>query len=132
MYCGNNKLSKDLLSGIKKLGTRYDCLRRGFGAGYNSKKNVDSYGDNYEPLTEDKFYCGKQKLLSNSYSRFGTLADCFRRGYGLGLKKKFLNKNSVSKSKKKSRKKSKKKSKKKSRKKSRKKSKKKSRKKSRK
>ena len=61
--CSNNKLAKDVLSGLKRTGTRYECLRKGFGEGYyNGKSDVD-YTEEYEPITIDKFYCGTKLKL---------------------------------------------------------------------
>ena len=130
--CSNNKLAKDVLSGLKRIGTRYECLRKGFGQGYYNGKSDTDYTEVYEPITIDKFYCGTKLKLPKKYNRFGTLPDCLRKGWTIGIQKKQREskKKSTRKSKKKSTKKSKRKSKKKStKKKSTKKSKKKSKKK---
>ena len=35
MYCGNNRLNSSLLNGTVRLGTRYDCLKKGIMTGLN-------------------------------------------------------------------------------------------------
>ena len=104
--CSNNKLAKDVLSGLKRIGTRYECLRKGFGEGYyNGKSDVD-YTQVYEPITIDKFYCGTKLKLPKTYNRFGTLPDCLRKGWTIGIqqKQRESKKKSTKKSKKKRRK----------------------------
>ena len=115
--CSNNKLAKDVLSGLKRIGTRYECLRKGFGEGYYNGKSDTDYTEVYEPITIDKFYCGTKLKLPKKYNRFGTLPDCLRKGWTIGMqkkqkesKKKSIRKKSTKKSKKKSIKKSKRKS----------------------
>ena len=85
MYCGNNRLYRDLLNGSAYIGTRYKCLQRGIGIGRTLPYDP-RYLDDYAPIFEDKIYCGNSDLLPDEYSRFGTLYDCHRRGVSIGKK----------------------------------------------
>lgn len=83
MYCGNNALDEKLLSGELALGTRYECMKRGVGAGLNAPARRRGA---YQKLVEDKFYCGNKNILPAGYDRFGTLPDCVSKGFGVGQK----------------------------------------------
>ena len=85
IYCGNNLLNSELVSGEKKLGTRYGCMQKGIGAGLYSK-NTEKYNQNYEPIDKRKFYCGNKEILPTGYSDFGNLNQCFSKGFVLGQK----------------------------------------------
>jgi len=86
-YCGNNLLHPQLLDGTKQIGTRYDCMRKGYGKGYHSP--IDPlYNQPYSPIDGRKFYCGKKNILPEEYHDFGTLHICFLKGFGAGKKKK--------------------------------------------
>ena len=86
-YCGNNALHPSLTDGSQQLGTRYDCMRKGFGKGYHSPPDP-SYNQPYAPIDVRKFYCGKNAILPAGYHDFGTLHICFLKGFGAGKKKK--------------------------------------------
>ena len=83
IYCGNNRLSPELVSGEKVLGSRYKCMKRGIGVGLNLPYDPD-YAGGYEPISEEKFYCGDKDQLPQGYMRFGTLPQCQGKGVGLG------------------------------------------------
>lgn len=87
MYCGNNRKHKDVLSGEKKIGSRYDCFRKGVGIGLNLPLDPD-YDGEYEPIDKRKIYCGKNKKLPPGYSYLGNPSICLRKGVGVGKKKK--------------------------------------------
>jgi hypothetical protein len=83
IYCGNNSLDRDLLSGNQLLGTRYGCLRKGIGKGMNSPYDVKYTGD-YFPIDQRKIYCGNQNELPNGYDIMGNLPQCLQKGIGIG------------------------------------------------
>ena len=85
MYCGNNRVNEGLLNGSKTLGTRYTCLKRGIGIGLHLPYDRE-YNGNYEPLYDEKIYCGNQENLPAGYDRFGSLSQCQARGVGVGKK----------------------------------------------
>lgn len=87
VYCGNNRLSRDVQSGRHVIGTRHRCLKKGFGTGYHIVPPNRSFTLPYEPLTVDQFYCGNRNVLPDGYERFGTLPQCFNRGVGVGMRK---------------------------------------------
>lgn len=87
IYCGNNRLHPDVTSGAKTIGSRYSCLRLGFGRAMNEPVNF-SYAGPYRSIDNRKFYCGNKNQLPVGYSDFGTLSQCLQKGYGAGKKKK--------------------------------------------
>ena len=89
LYCGNNMLDIEVVNGNKVIGTRNKCLRMGFGAGYHSQINPN-YRDDYEPIDRRKFYCGDKEYLPNGYDAIGNLPICLRKGYGIGVRTKYL------------------------------------------
>lgn len=88
IYCGNNRNNKNIISGEKKIGTRYSCLKSGFGLGYY-KIPINSYENKYVPIDTTKIYCGNSAELPPNYDRFGTLRECHSKGVGIGLLKKY-------------------------------------------
>jgi len=88
MYCGNNRLNSQLIEngGQKILGTRYSCMRNGYGRGIHEPVDL-SYNNPYQPIDERKFYCGNDEKLPEGYHDFGTLHSCFLKGFGTGKKK---------------------------------------------
>ena len=84
MYCGNNLRNKKLLDGTYILGTRYECFRKGVGKGLSLPIDYDN--DEYEPIDNEKIYCGKSEMLPEKYDRMGNLPACFTKGIGVGLK----------------------------------------------
>lgn len=82
-YCGNNKYNSDIISGIKVIGTRYECIKKGIGIGFNSPPDPD-YSGKYEPIVVDNFYCGDKNPIPNKYDRLGTNPQCLSRGIGIG------------------------------------------------
>jgi len=87
LYCGNNRLANDLVNGNAIIGTRFQCLRKGYGAGYNSPIDPNFTTD-YEPIDNRKIYCGDKQNLPNGYDLMGNSPICLRKGYGVGYNKK--------------------------------------------
>ena len=87
-YCGNNKNSSQLREngGDKVLGTNYECMRVGFGAGYhNPIADIDEFL-NYEPIyIKPKMWCGNGDP-KEGYVR-GYPSDCLKKGFGAGQRK---------------------------------------------
>lgn len=80
-YCGNNK---NKLKG-KRRGTRYECLRKGIGAGMHS--SLENFDPNYKPIhKKSNIYCGNNNVLPQGYDRMGLPSDCLRKGFGVGQK----------------------------------------------
>ena len=85
-YCGNNAVARELRLGQSVMGTRYTCLRKGFGTGYYEPPNPN-FLDEYVPIDDTVIYCGNKEILPPGYDRFGSLSDCMRKGYGAGKRK---------------------------------------------
>lgn len=87
IYCGNNALDPELVSGESALGTRYGCLRKGIGTGLALP--VDPrYSGPYEPIDKSRIYCGKAAKKPKGYTRLGSLVHCLQKGVGMGRKMK--------------------------------------------
>ena len=83
IYCGNNALHPDLVNGIKILGSRYQCLRKGIGTGLNLPLDPD-YGGPYSPIDNRRIYCGNAAALPAGYDSMGNLSQCLQKGVGIG------------------------------------------------
>ena len=83
MYCGNNRNNPDLVAGVKILGTRYDCFRKGVGVGLHLPPDPD-YAIAYDPIDDSKVYCGNQIGLPVGYDRAGNLPTCLQKGVSIG------------------------------------------------
>jgi hypothetical protein len=83
IYCGNNALHPDIVNGVKVLGSRYQCLRKGIGTGINLPVDPD-YGLPYEPIDNRKIYCGNQNVLPVGYDILGNAPQCLQKGIGIG------------------------------------------------
>lgn len=77
-YCGNNAYELE----NKRLGSRYDCFRKGVGVGLN----LPIVPERYEPIDRYRVYCGNARRLPEGYNIMGTRADCLRKGVGVGKK----------------------------------------------
>lgn len=87
IYCGNNRLNREVQNGNAVIGTRHRCLKKGFGVGfYALPVDMDMLLD-YEPIVREKIYCGNNNNLPDNYDRFGNLPSCFQKGVGIGKKK---------------------------------------------
>lgn len=83
IYCGNNRLHPDVVSGRKNIGTRYGCLRKGIGAGLSLPADP-SYLGPYQPIDNTRIYCGNQRRTPENYNRLGSISECLRKGVGIG------------------------------------------------
>lgn len=83
IYCGNNRNNPDLVSGRKRLGTRYECFRKGVGVGRNLPYDK-AYSTPYIPIDDFKVYCGKKTRLPPGYDRMGSASQCLHKGIGVG------------------------------------------------
>ena len=82
MYCGNNKLDPRITNGTLKIGTRFECLRKGVGVGLHQ----EPYKEEFVPIYKERIYCGNKDKLPDGYDRFGSLSQCFQKGVGVGKK----------------------------------------------
>jgi len=85
IYCGNNLRSPLLIpnGGDCRLGTSYECLKKGIGYGIYSP--IDLEFINYEPIDPpENIYCGDKTPLPEQYERFGRRGNCLRKGVGIG------------------------------------------------
>ena len=85
LYCGNNRLDPDVVSGRKIIGTRYQCMKKGIGVGMNLPFDP-LYAIPYSPIDRSKIYCGNERRLPRGYTRMGSPASCLRKGVGIGKK----------------------------------------------
>ena len=90
IYCGNNRLFPDLVNGTLELGTRYKCLRKGYGKGFNMPVDPNYLNNQYDPIDRTRLYCGDNPDLPAGYDRHGNLVHCLQRGVGLGKKQKAI------------------------------------------
>ena len=93
-YCGNNALDPDVVNGVKILGTRYGCMRKGIGTGLNLPYDP-KYAGPYEPIDDRKIYCGDRNNLPDGYDRFGNLSQCLQKGVAIGKRQRALDGNGV-------------------------------------
>ena len=86
VYCGNNALDPDIISGEKIIGNSYKCLKKGVGVGLYTLPYDDVYTRPFSPIDKTKIYCGTKQVLPTGYDRKGNLSECFRKGVGIGRK----------------------------------------------
>jgi hypothetical protein len=86
-YCGNNNNYIGLLRGTHRLGTNYECLRKGIGAGSRLPYDQD-YSLNYNPVDTRKFYCGNGAEVPAEYFAVGSPSKCLALGIGIGKSQK--------------------------------------------
>jgi hypothetical protein len=87
IYCGNNARDRGLLDGSKVIGTRYQCLKKGIGQG--KIEPILTFNDEYEAIDTIKIFCGNGDILPQNKDRFGTQAECLRKGFAVGQKQKY-------------------------------------------
>jgi hypothetical protein len=80
MYCGNNKKHPDVVSKKKKIGSPYECFRKGIGIG----KSLPVNDVDYAPIKSIRIYCGKSKKLPDGYEIAGNNPMCLQKGVGVG------------------------------------------------
>jgi len=84
IYCGNNKSA---IGKKRRLGTKYECFKKGIGIGLNLTLNEDDfleYSKKYSPIDKRKIYCGTNKKLPLGYDELGFPSSCLRKGVGIG------------------------------------------------
>ena len=88
-YCGNNARHPDIINGTARHGSLYECMRKGFGAGYYSPADLNFLRE-YEPYDDRRFYCGNQPgpVLPADYDFRGRNSWCFQKGFAAGKRKK--------------------------------------------
>jgi hypothetical protein len=89
IYCGNNRLHPDVVSGRAIIGTKFRCLKKGYGAGFYSPVDVNFLNE-YEPIDARRIYCGNKEQLPEGYDRHGNLPSCFQKGFATGKREKAL------------------------------------------
>jgi len=77
MYCGNNAYELE----NKRLGSRFECFRRGVGVGLNLPV-VEELP--YEAIDRYRVYCGNGRTLPEGYNVMGRRSECLRKGVGVG------------------------------------------------
>lgn len=82
MYCGNNRLDPKVVEDGHRIGTRYDCFKKGVAVG--ASMPAPRYRE-YDPIDDRKMYCGKRNRLPRGYDYIGNLAQCLQKGVGVGL-----------------------------------------------
>jgi hypothetical protein len=78
IYCGNNLYEV----GNRRIGTPYECLRRGIGQGL--KSDLTDFNPNYQAIIADNTYCGTGAPPAGK--QMGTPTSCLRKGVGIGKK----------------------------------------------
>ena len=89
-YCGNNNNYNGLLRGTHRLGTNYECLRKGIGFGSHLPYDPD-YNLNYDPVDTRKFYCGNSPDVPPEYFAVGSPSKCLAVGVGVAKSQKARN-----------------------------------------
>ena len=87
IYCGNNARDEGLVNRSKKIGSRYECLRKGVGKGL--KEPILSYTEEYEPIDKTRIFCGNGDILPQNKDRLGKRDECMRIGFAVGQKQKY-------------------------------------------
>ena len=78
IYCGNNLYEV----GNRRIGTPYECLKKGIGQGRNS--DLTGFNPNYQAIIADNTYCGTGTPPAGK--QMGTPTSCLRKGVGIGKK----------------------------------------------
>ena len=75
IYCGNSANYPGLKNGSYRIGSNYECLRKGIGIGKNLPYDKN-FSLPYKPIDNRKFYCGKSKILPAGYFAIGSPSKC--------------------------------------------------------
>lgn len=78
IYCGNNRLE----IGQRRVGTPYECLKKGIGYGLHS--DLSNFNPEYDPIIPSNIYCGMGNVPEDK--ELGTPSACLRKGVGIGKK----------------------------------------------
>ena len=91
IYCGNNALHGSLKAngGSKSFGTHDQCLKKGYGIGYNAPVSdvaefIAEWAGPYKPHIVQRLIYGDDKFSFESGYQRATLAQSLQRGFGLG------------------------------------------------
>ena len=79
IYCGNNSLNPNLVTGNSRIGNRYECFKKGVGVG----SNIPASCDPYAPINRSTIFCGLSPLPPGYI--YGTPLECKRKGVGVGI-----------------------------------------------
>ena len=82
IYCGNNMYNV----GTRRIGTPYECLRKGIGQGLNS--DLTNFNPYYRAIIIDNSYCGTG--IPHANKQMGTPTSCLRKGIGIGKKLQYI------------------------------------------
>ena len=82
IYCGNNLFE----IGNKRLGTPYECLKKGIG--YGLRSDLTGFNPNYQPIIVVDKWCGAAAPPPGQ--RLGTPTECLRKGIGVGKRLQFF------------------------------------------
>jgi hypothetical protein len=83
IYCGNNSQYTGLIDGSHTIGTRYACLKKGFGIGYHMPYDKN-FTEDYDPIDTRKIWCGSSNETPDGYNSVGNLPQCLQKGIGAG------------------------------------------------
>lgn len=83
IYCGNNQHD---LGPQKRLGSLYECLRKGIGRGLSA--DISNFNPLYTPIIPNNDYCGTDPIPPPG-KVLGTPTSCLRKGVGIGMKMQF-------------------------------------------
>lgn len=89
IYCGNNALHPDLISGVAIAGSKFRCMKKGYGAGYYGPIDLTVLND-YRPIDDRKIYCGNKDNIPAGYDRHGNAPSCFQKGFYVGKRARAL------------------------------------------
>lgn len=82
IYCGLEEKLDD--ENYDRIGTRYECLRKGIGVGLYKIRKKKKSSKKYRP---DGSYCGNKTQLPRGYTHFGSPYSCLRKGIGVAIYK---------------------------------------------
>lgn len=85
IYCGNNNNYPGLTAGTHRLGTNYECLRKGIGVGSHLPYD-ENYNQPHNPVDNRRYYCGNDLALPVNGGHFamGSPSKCLAIGIGVG------------------------------------------------
>lgn len=86
IYCGNNANYTGLVNNTHRIGTNYECLRKGIGTGRNMPYDTNYNNNNYVPIDNRRFYCGNSEEIpqNGNYFAVGSPSKCLQIGIGVG------------------------------------------------
>lgn len=87
VYCGNNYFKM----GRQPLGTPYECLKKGVGAGLHG--DLKNFSPRYRPIFPNDKFCGIKKPPPGKVR--GKPHECLSKGYGIGLQLQYTMKQST-------------------------------------